>query len=259
VSLLPPWAAEIVEDIHHPNRLQLMYQVREIFIQRLYLQHGVEVAPGDLVLDVGANVGVSAAFFAAACKATVHSFEPVAPLFALLTETAASFPSCTPHNLALGARTGEAEILYYPKADAMSGLYADPEADRAYARAVHLSRGIEPDEADRRLEGMYDPVRLTCEVRRLSDVVAELGITRVDLLKIDVERSELDVLVGIDEADWPMIGQVVAEVHDEGGRLDAFTGLLDDHGFRWVRVQEPGLEGTSLHMVYARRTSSAGG
>ena len=42
----------------------------------------------------------------------------------------------------------------------------------------------------------------TTELRTLSGVVAEQGLERIDLLKINVEKSELDVLQGISPGDW---------------------------------------------------------
>jgi hypothetical protein len=42
----------------------------------------VQVRPGDVVLDVGVNIGVAGAFFATECGAgVVHCFAPVGPLF----------------------------------------------------------------------------------------------------------------------------------------------------------------------------------
>ena len=40
------------------------------------------------------------------------------------------------------------------------------------------------------------------QLTTLSDVLREENVTRIDLLKIDVEKSEMDVLLGIDEQDW---------------------------------------------------------
>jgi hypothetical protein len=37
------------------------------------------------------------------------------------------------------------------------------------------------------------------------------------LLKVDVERAELDVLRGVREEHWPLVRQVAMEVHDGGG------------------------------------------
>lgn len=54
--------------------------------------------------------------------------------------------------------------------------------------------------------------RVPVDVRRFSEVVAELDPhAPLDLVKIDVEGAELDVLEGVDEADWARIRQFVIE------------------------------------------------
>ena len=48
-----------------------------------------------------------------------------------------------------------------------------------------------------------------CALCTLSEVMAQQCLERVDLLKIDVEGAELDVLRGVQPADWPRIQQVL--------------------------------------------------
>mmetsp|Transcript_41279 Transcript_41279/g.103199 ORF Transcript_41279/g.103199 Transcript_41279/m.103199 type:complete len:143 (-) Transcript_41279:179-607(-) len=69
------------------------------------------------------------------------------------------------------------------------------------------------------------------EVRRLSGVLRENRISRVQLLKVDVEGDELLVLMGIENEDWPIFQQVVMEVHDIEHRLARVTALLQRRGF----------------------------
>lgn len=81
------------------------------------------------------------------------------------------------------------------------------------------------------------------------------GLHCVDLLKVDVERAELEVLQGIEEADWPKVRQLVVEVHDVEGRLAAVQALLQGRaGFRVCVVdQDSQLTGSTLYNVYCRR------
>jgi hypothetical protein len=58
----------------------------------------------------------------------------------------------------------------------------------------------------------------------------EAGLERIDLLKVDCEGAELEVLLGVEEADWPRIGSIVAEVHDLDGRLAAVRNLIEGPG-----------------------------
>lgn len=227
----------------------------EIAGEQTYLRHGVEVNEGDVVLDVGANVGVAAAFFASHCRAgVVHSFEPVGPICDVLRENLSALPACIVHELGLSSSPGPAEITYYPGAAAMSGLYADARRDRALVRTALLNRGLSGAEADARLEGGFEPQTLTCRLITLAEFLADTGLERVDLLKIDVERAELDVLAGIGEGDWGRIAQLVVEVHDEDGRCREVESALAGRGFRVASEQEEAMRGTSVRMVYATRT-----
>ena len=102
-----------------------------------------------------------------------------------------------------------AAFTYYPYVSIISGCYADPEQERAVvtgylekAHSVDSTRPRLPDAlvADllaHRLRGEH----VTCEVKTLSDVIREQAIERIDLLKVDVEKSEVDVLAGIHPED----------------------------------------------------------
>lgn len=73
-----------------------------------------------------------------------------------------------------------------------------------------------------------EPECVECEapVATVSSIMARLQLPHVDVLKVDVEGDELDVLRGVDGDDWPKVRQVVAEVHDVSGRLQAVVDLL---------------------------------
>ncbi|MFM2246116.1 MAG: hypothetical protein RL071_2190, partial [Pseudomonadota bacterium] len=92
------------------------------------------------------------------------------------------------------------------------------------------------------------------ELSTVSAVMRAQGVERIDLLKVDCEGGELAVLQGVDEADWPRIGQVVTEVHDADGRLDVVRALLVKAGISDISVEkEAGFEETRLVNVFARR------
>jgi len=240
--------------LEHPDPPQLWYQLQEIVESRIYLQGGVEVRPGDVVLDVGANVGVAAAFFAAECGAgVVHCFEPVRPVFEQLHRNLRHFPACVSHPYGLSSRSRRSTITYYPRDWAISGLYADPAAERATLRQALRNLGNSEQEIEERLRDRFGTEALPCELRTLSDAMRSESIKRVDLLKIDVEKAELDVIAGIEDADWLRIRQVVAELHlDADRRLDAATALRA-RGFEVAVHQEPTMARTDIHMLYALR------
>src|SRR5581483_9984531 len=78
-----------------------------------------------------------------------------------------------------------------------------------------------------------------------------------DLLKVNVEKSELDVLLGIAASDWPKIRQLVIEV-DEERNLGPILQLLARHGYEALVEQDALLRNTDLCYVYAIRPSADG-
>jgi hypothetical protein len=86
-------------------------------------------------------------------------------------------------------------------------------------------------------------------------MIREHNIQQIDLLKIDVEKSEMDVLLGIENQDWPKIKQLFIEVHDLEHRIQKITALLQEQGFSEIKVeQEPILLGSDIFSLYAWRS-----
>jgi 31-O-methyltransferase len=228
---------------------------RDIFAERCYMQHGIQLTPGNTVFDVGANIGMSALFFHTECPDLVfHAFEPAPVPFTALTaniETHGIRAIAT--QCALSDHSGAARMTYYPDSTVMSGFHADPAAEAALTRNFLLHSGFEEEDVDDMLEGRHAAAEIECEVRTLSQVIAERGITTIDLLKVDVEKSELEVMRGLDESDWPKVKQIVAEVHDLEGALKDFTSLLEDHGFAVALEQDELLQGTEVYEAFAVR------
>ncbi len=94
-------------------------------------------------------------------------------------------------------------------------------------------------------------------MRTLSEIVREHDIQRIDLLKVDVEKSELDLLLGIEEQDWPKIKQVFIEVDDWVRQGEKIASLLKKHGLSEITVdQEPLMKGSNMFNLYALRRKS---
>src|SRR5262249_35612656 len=71
--------------------------------------------------------------------------------------------------------------------------------------------------------------------------------------KIDVEKSEWDVLSGIEDEDWKKIRQIVIETHDLDDRVEALTTLLRARDYDVYVEQDPLLKGTDLFNIYVMR------
>jgi amino acid adenylation domain-containing protein/FkbM family methyltransferase len=244
--------------LFHRNRSESEFLFKEIFEGEGYLRHGLKIGEGDVVFDVGANVGFFTVFAGTQVpKTRVYAFEPLPPIFAALRANAEVqgvggrvFPC------GLGSRDETVEFTYYPENTVLSGRFAsaaqETEVVRKYLTNVEASAATSGS-LDEMLSHKLRGERYQCSIRRLSDVVREERIERIDLLKIDVEKAEWDVLLGIDDADWPKIQQVVMEVHDIDDRLPKVLELFREHGFECFAEEEDMLVGTGLYGVYAWR------
>lgn len=254
-----------------PNGLAIRVQTRtearffyeDIFAQRVYVRHGVTLDDVETVFDVGANIGLFTLFVARQRPgARIVSFEPVPTLYEIASANASRFaPRAELVPRAVGAAPGEAEITFYANSSGMSSLYADADEERQALAALmehQRRRGMAGmDEvmahADDLLDERFRAERVACRVTTVSRELADRGIERLDLLKVDVQKAEEDVISGVDEADWPKIRQVVLEVHDQDGRLERMTEHLRARGFVVAGEQDSPYEGSIIHNLYAVR------
>lgn len=227
----------------------------EVFGARCYLQHGIELNDGDCVFDVGANIGLSTLFFHRERRnVRVYAFEP-SPVACECLRANVQLHGVDAHvfECGLSRSPGSAKFTFYPANSVRSGFYADPETDRAVTRTYMLNSGFAPRHADLLLSSKFKTVTIACRLRTLSEIVDAERVTRIDLLKVDVEKSERDVLAGIRDEHWNLIGQVVAEVDDKTGGLDEIRALLTKRDFRVIAEQEPLLKGTTIFNIFASR------
>lgn len=263
-----------VAELAELNPSETTFLHDEIFVAESYLQGGVVLRQDAVVFDVGANIGMFALFVAARCpSARMLAFEPVPEIFDRLRVNIER--RAIPAQLfqyGLSDRNEEISFNYYPGLSIMScrSEYAEFDNERTllelYLEHARESAPPERDEhfayVDSLLAKDFEWSQRRCQLRRTSDVIDQTGVQRVDLLKIDAQRAELDVLRGVDERHWPMIHQISMEVHDEAGcptegRLPVVTNLLRDRGFQ-VRATEPAmLAGTGRFAVQAVRPDYA--
>ncbi|MEP7342690.1 MAG: amino acid adenylation domain-containing protein [Acidobacteriota bacterium] len=272
----PRYALPNGMSIVHQNRTDTTYLYQEIFEDQVYLKHGITLPDHACVFDVGANIGLFTLFVGQQCPdAKVYAFEPVAPIFNALQINANSFgvkAKLFPVGLSVAERNEN--FTYYPAYPSRSGFsaYADAEDEVSVIKqflgnkkaAGATEMGLLLEEADDFFGEYFKGERQVGRVRKLSDILLEEKIERVDLLKIDVQRAELDVLKGIDDQDWRKIWQIVMEVHDglgtqTEGRVNEILALLKKHDFHALAEQDPLLKNTDRYTIYARRNGVSSG
>jgi FkbM family methyltransferase len=238
----------------NPDETRFVYG--EVFGARCYLQHGVELRDGDCVFDVGANIGLATVFFHQERRGIrIFAFEPSPAACECLRANIELYGAdARVFECGLAGAPGTAEFTFYPANSVMSGFHADLEVDRGTTKTFMVNQGISPLKAERFLGFMFKKVTFPCRLRTISEIVDEESVERIDLLKVDVEKSELEVLAGIRAEHWGRIRQAVIEVHDEKGCLELVRGLLTMHGFEVTAEQDRLLQGTTLSTVFATRS-----
>ena len=246
-------------EVYHLNKNETDQIYREIFADQTYLKHGIALSDGDCVFDVGANIGLFTLWVHQQCRnARVYGFEPNPAAFAVMRNNTALYGlDVKLFECGLSDETKASPFTFYPEWSGMSGFYADVKEDEEVVRASMQSQDANFAEyADELLRDRFKSETFTCDLRTISEIIRENNIESIDLLKVDVEKSELDVLNGIDESDWKRIKNIVMEVHDIEGRLSYIATLLSDRGFEHFIEQDDLLKHTNLFNLYAIRPNS---
>jgi amino acid adenylation domain-containing protein/FkbM family methyltransferase len=247
------------------NEAEARFMHQEIFRDEVYLGDGIELPDGACVVDVGANMGLFTLRVALTVPgARIHAFEPMPQVYDVLRRNIDLYGiDAEPHACALGTVVDEeARFTFYPHVSLISGRYADADADAATLHDfVRGELGHDDTTTETTLSELVadrlTAQQVTVPVTTLSQVVDAHGIDRISLLKIDVEKAEMDVLAGIADRHWAIIDRIVMEVHDLDGRLESVRTLLTAQGFA-VTAHRDGHAGLGeLHTVHAVRPALA--
>ena len=255
-------------EVAHLNRDETEHLYRELFLNRAYLRHGITLKDGACIVDAGANIGMFSLFASTVCRhPRILAFEPIPAVAALLRINAALHGlNLKAFECGLSDRNGDAPFTFYKNFSVVSGFQADADEDATFLREA-IRSGFSRDPAvavdvnavtelsahlvTQRLERQ----QLSRPVRRLSDLLQHEGLDTIDLLKIDVEKSELALIAGIDDADWSRIQQVVMEIHDRGDAIASTVALLERNGFNVVAEEEQDLVSTGVWNLFASRAA----
>lgn len=253
-------------EIAYQSQAELAFFYEDIFEKEVYLRNGITLHDGACVFDVGANIGLFTLFVHRKFRGLqIYAFEPAPPLFEILRiNTASHGVNARLFNCGVSDRPQTMTFTFYPNSSGMSSFYANQGEEKDVLRAImnnQLRQGMAGMEqlmqyADDLLEERLKSETYECHLRTLSDVIRECEVEVIDLLKIDVQKSEMDVARGINDADWEKIRQVVLEVHDFDGRLAEVTSLLESKGFDLIVEQDDFYEGSILYNLYAIKPRS---
>jgi FkbM family methyltransferase len=208
----------------------------QIYIEHVYDPPGFELRDTDVVFDVGGYIGDYAVYAARRTqKGYVYSFEPVLETFRLLKK-----------NKDLNSLSNLSCFQY--------GL-SDSNRSAVFHAGIHVAQ---PGASAYKLDRMgYDTSEYKKEsvvLRKFGDVVRELGVYKIDVLKIDCEGEEFALLYSMDKSLLQTCRICMIEYHDI--HLDVrFTGTalcayLAKCGFKVTKKQYKLASNTG--MIYAK-------
>lgn len=166
------------------------------------------LAPGEVrtVLDIGANVGATALYFAKIFpNAAIYSFEPAPDNFAVLQKNVANCTRIRAFNFGLGAKDETLELFSSDNPINFGGY------------SLHAA-------------GSDTTKKTTIPVRNVAGVLAEIGVTAPDVIKVDTEGAEWDIVTAFPEEILRRASYVTGELH---GHRDF---ALLDYLSRWFDV-----------------------
>lgn len=154
--------------------------------------------PGDLALDLGANMGVVTDILART-GADVVAFEPDPWAFAKLTERFAGTPNLTLVNAAVGVGSGTVRLMR------ASNFDANPHGASVKSTILDGGRQIDADNAV--------DVPLIDFPAYIADRLKDRP--EIAFIKMDIEGAELDILEAMDrDALFDRVRVLVAETHE---------------------------------------------
>lgn len=193
------------------------YGAYERGIQTLLRRAGDLAGSGAVFLDIGANVGLHSLYMSrhAAC---IHAFEPWEPARSRLCQVVEANHLGNIHVHPFGLGRVAAELPFYAPS------------------SVNLGTGSFCPEVNVNQPSGRLPVWAG------DAVMADLGLDRIDVIKIDTEGFEFEVLAGLAQSLERFSPVVVVEIsfgaHSHGGGID-FSGLFPaSWERRWV-VEHP--------------------
>lgn len=224
------------------NSRETSYLYHRIFEERVYEASLNDLPKEPVVVDVGCQVGLFALQVGFERPgARIIGLEPV-PILAECARANARL--CGIDLVLVEAAAGEASCkkqwTCHAFVPTFTGPYADASRDRCTAES-HLDNetiseeGVQSGLQSSTVNGSDEPTRQTesfpCQVETLSKIYEDFQLERVDLLRINARKCELDILRGMNAWAWGVTKLVVIDVDDNKSRRALVRTRLQENGF----------------------------
>jgi len=186
--------------------MMLIYEIllKSKYKREYYFPEGLKPK---VIFDIGGNIGITSIYLASLFpEALIYSFEPLKENFEILTKNTSQFNNIEVFNFGLGVKNGSFKLYLSDDIENYGGVsfYSD-------------------------VEGNMKESYSECEVKNVNDVIKEIGVTSVDLIKIDTEGAEYDILTNINDEFLNKTSWITGELH--GNRDFELLNYLNNLGF----------------------------
>lgn len=237
--LVDEWQGRIIRhlclrngvELECPETGHLWFMFHEIWVYRLYEAPGYQIGRGDLVIDIGANIGVFATFAATRAEdVRVMAFEPFPGSVAQMRKNVRS--------------SGLRNVEIYEKAVA-------GKSSRSHLNVVPGNWMVHA------LSDQHEESNsIEVECTTLDEILESAGHDRCNLLKLDCEGAEYEILQQASDLTLQRIRRIVLEYHEPGVTQPAgktMCALLGARGFAVDRL----IPSSGSGIILARNATGA--
>jgi FkbM family methyltransferase len=201
--------------------------LKEVWLKNIYNQFGVKVEDGDLVIDIGAHIGIFSTYAAEKNKSgKIFSFEPFKDNFNRLKfhKNLNNKSNIKELNLGVAGENGK------------KSFYVNSKNSGGHSLIKNIDRKKEVE----------------IETIRLSDFCKKEKIKKIDFLKIDSEGAEFEIFQK-DHSFLNIVKKIIIECHPvKGESVFSILSILKKYNFT-IHNENEILSNNKLNMIYASK------
>ena len=196
--------------IEAPEDVSILRAIKRIFFKKMYLPSPLDIKRNDVVVDIGANIGVFTAFAATRTENMVYAFEPFPNTFKFLSTNihANNFHHVHAYAMAVCDKVGTQKFFLNKK---MSTGHS-------------LSDYFTHNDSENYIE---------VPTTSLPQIMDDNSLEKIDFLKMDCEGAEGSIFQSIPQHYLKKIKKIAMEFHDHASPLthSEIEKLLLDAGY----------------------------
>jgi len=160
-----------------------------------------------IIFDIGGNIGITSIYLAKLFPdSLIYSFEPMPENFEILQKNISQYKNIRAFNYGLGSKNGSFKVYLSSDPENYGGISFYPDA-----------------------HGNQEKSYISCEVKNVNEIINDLKVESIDLIKIDTEGAEYDILSTLKVDILRGTSWITGELH--GNRDFELLDYLDSIGF----------------------------